>query len=51
MRRLMLIVLAAAALAGCASDWRYKQGLQWSLENEAEKRRLEAQGFPQYTNE
>jgi hypothetical protein len=41
-------VLLAAALSGCASDPRYKQGLEWVVWNEQEKRRLDAAGFPQY---
>jgi hypothetical protein len=45
----MYLLLAAATLAGCASDPRYSQGLQWVQENAAEKQRLEASGFPQYT--
>ena len=49
--RLLLIGLALAVLAGCASDPRYKQGLNWVVENEAEKRRLNAAGFPQYNHD
>jgi hypothetical protein len=46
--------LAALALlllltAGCTSDPRYKQGLEWVQWNEAQKKDLEAAGFPQYT--
>jgi len=48
MARLLMLAVAAAVLAGCASDPRYAKGLEWVLENEAEKRRLNAQGFPQY---
>jgi uncharacterized lipoprotein len=48
MKRLLLLTLLAAVLAGCASDPRYKQGLEWVLWNEQEKKRLNAQGFPQY---
>jgi uncharacterized lipoprotein len=40
--------LAVAILAGCASDPRYAQGLEWVVWNEQEKVRLEAQGFTQY---
>ncbi len=47
--RLVVLALLAAGLAGCASDPRYKQGLDWVLWNEQEKRRLDAAGFPQYT--
>jgi hypothetical protein len=38
----------AAILAGCASDPRYAQGLEWVVWNEQEKARLQAQGFPQF---
>ena len=40
--------LAVAVLAGCVSDPRYAQGLEWIVWNEQEKARLQAQGFPQY---
>lgn len=43
------VAIAVGILAGCASDPRYKEGLGWILYNEAEKARLNAQGFPQYT--
>jgi hypothetical protein len=43
------VALAVAAIAGCAADPRYKQGLEWVLWNEQQKQQLEAQGFPQYT--
>jgi len=48
---LLLLVLAAtvAGLSGCASDPRYQQGLDWVLWIEAEKKRLDDAGFPQYT--
>jgi hypothetical protein len=48
--RALCIALAAAAIGGCANDPRYKQGLEWVLWNEQEKKRLEAAGFPQYTD-
>lgn len=50
-RILLLLVLAAtvAGLTGCASDPRYKEGLDWVLWIEAEKKRLNDAGFPQYT--
>lgn len=51
MKRLFRLVLVAAALAGCASDPRYKQGLEWVQWNEQEKERLNAQGFPQYNHD
>jgi hypothetical protein len=40
--------IAIATLAGCASDPRYNQGVDWGASNEREKARLQAQGFPQY---
>jgi hypothetical protein len=48
MKRFVLLILLAAGLGGCASDPRYKQGLEWVLWNEQEKARLNAAGFPQY---
>ena len=47
--RVLLMVLALLALAGCASDPRYKQGLSWVVSQEEERQRLQAQGFPQYS--
>jgi hypothetical protein len=38
--------LALLALAGCAD--RPSMGVQWALEQEEQRQRLEAQGFPQY---
>jgi uncharacterized lipoprotein len=46
----ILAALALGVLAGCASDPRYSQGLEWVMSNEAEKRRLQAAGFPQYND-
>ncbi len=43
-----LLLASALQLAGCASDPRYKQGVNWVMENEAQKARLNAMGFPQY---
>lgn len=43
------LALALALVAGCASDPRYEQGLGWVQWNEQEKKRLESEGFPQYT--
>lgn len=48
-RTVVLIALALGSLAGCASDPRYKQGLEWVQWNEAEKKRLNDAGFPQYS--
>jgi hypothetical protein len=51
-RRTPRAALAAAlvllALAGCASDPRYQQGIEWVVSQEAEKKRLDDAGFPQY---
>jgi hypothetical protein len=51
-RIVLLFVLASglAGLFGCASDPRYKEGLDWVLWNEAEKKRLDDAGFPQYND-
>jgi hypothetical protein len=46
---LACLALALALVAGCASDPRYQQGLEWVLWNETQKKDLEAAGFPQYT--
>lgn len=45
---LLAAVCAVLILAGCASDPRYKEGLGWVQWQEAERARLQAQGFPQY---
>lgn len=47
----VLLALALGVLAGCASDPRYRQGLEWVQSNEMEKRRLNAAGFPQYNHD
>lgn len=44
-----MLVLAFLTLAGCASDPRFSQGLEWVQWQEAERKRLDAAGFPQYT--
>ncbi len=51
-RRALAIALAVglSSLAGCASDPRYKEGLDWVTWIEAEKKRRDDAGFPQYTN-
>ena len=51
-RTALLLVLGVmlSGLAGCASDPRYQQGLEWVLSNEAAKKHLDDAGFPQYTN-
>jgi hypothetical protein len=45
------VVLASigAGLVGCASAAPEGRALQWVLENEAEKKRLNDAGFPQFT--
>jgi uncharacterized lipoprotein len=48
--RLVALAVLVAGLAGCASDPRYQQGLEWVLWNEAEKKRLDDAGFPQYND-
>jgi hypothetical protein len=48
--RLVLILAAAVAAAGCASDPRRSQGLTWVLEQQQERMRLEALGYPQYAH-
>ena len=45
----LALALALALVAGCTSDPRYKQGLEWVQWNEEQKKSLEAAGFPQYT--
>jgi len=46
----LFVAIALGFLAGCASDPRYKSGLQWVVDQEAERQRLQAQGFPQYSH-
>jgi hypothetical protein len=48
-RRVACLVLTLALAAGCAADPRYAQGLEWIQWNEDQKKRLDAEGFPQYT--
>jgi outer membrane biogenesis lipoprotein LolB len=47
--RILLVVLGVAVLAGCASPGSPGPATQWVIDNEQQKARLEAQGFPQYT--
>jgi hypothetical protein len=49
--KVLLAIVALNVLAGCASDPRYSQGISWVQWNEAEKARLQAQGFPQYNHD
>lgn len=44
----VLAVLALGLVSGCASDPRFKEGIAWVQWQEAEKRQLQAAGFPQY---
>jgi hypothetical protein len=50
-KSLLAALLLGSTLAGCASDPRFKEGVSWVEYNEAEKRRLQAQGFPQYNHD
>jgi hypothetical protein len=45
----LCLAIAAAGFAGCASGGAQSQGVKWYMENEAEKKRLNDAGFPQYT--
>jgi hypothetical protein len=49
--RVVLLSLLAAALlgaAGCATSGAPSQAQQWIMENEAQKKRLDDAGFPQF---
>jgi len=46
---LACMALVLLLTAGCTSDPRFKQGLEWVQWNEEQKKSLEAAGFPQYT--
>ena len=46
---LLGLLIAVAGLVGCATGGAQSQGVKWYLENEAEKKRLDDAGFPQYT--
>lgn len=48
---LCLALVGVAVLAGCATDPRSAQGRNWVVEQQAERTRLEAQGFPQYAHD
>jgi outer membrane biogenesis lipoprotein LolB len=50
-RRVLLALVALNVLAGCASDPRYSQGIEWVQWQEAERQRLQAAGFPQYNHD
>ena len=49
-RLVMAVVLGAllSQLAGCSSGPESGQAVKWVTENEAERARLTADGFPQY---
>lgn len=47
-RAALAAALALIALAGCASDSRSGQAVDWVVSQEAEKKRLNDAGFPQY---
>lgn len=47
--RFMLPLLILLAVIGGCGLVSYEQGLKWHLENEAMKKELERQGFPQYS--
>jgi hypothetical protein len=49
-RVVLLVALALSGVAGCASDPRYQQGLEWVVSAEAERKRLNDAGFPQYNS-
>jgi uncharacterized lipoprotein len=48
-RAALAAALVLIVLAGCASDPRYSQGVEWVVSQEAEKKRLDDAGFPQYS--
>ncbi len=47
----VLVTLVLGVIAGCASDPRYRQGVEWVQWQEAERQRLQAAGFPQYNHD
>ena len=47
-RRWLLLAVLCGLVSGCATD-RPQRGLEWVEEQSAERARLEAQGFPQFT--
>lgn len=47
----LMALVAFTILGGCASDPRYSQGVEWVQWQEAERKRLEAAGFPQYNHD
>jgi hypothetical protein len=49
--KIAIAIVAFSILGGCASDPRYSQGVEWVQWQEAERKRLEAAGFPQYNHD
>jgi hypothetical protein len=49
--KIAIAIVAFSTLGGCASDPRYSQGVEWVQWQEAERKRLEAAGFPQYNHD
>lgn len=45
----LCLLIAGAGIYGCATGGGKSQAQQWILENEAEKKRLNDAGFPQYS--
>jgi hypothetical protein len=48
-RTALAAALLLIVLTGCASDHRSGQAVDWVVSQEAEKKRLNDAGFPQYT--
>mgnify|MGYP001565469802 CR=1 FL=1 len=49
--RLALLAFVVVNLTACAAGPRQSQGLTWVVEQQAERQRLQAQGFPQYAHD
>jgi hypothetical protein len=47
--RLLLALVVVTLLGGCAADPRAAVGPTWIAEQAADRARLEAEGFPQFT--
>jgi len=43
------VALMFVVLCGCASPQRSEQALEWVVSSEAQKKKLDDEGFPQYT--
>jgi uncharacterized lipoprotein len=48
-RAALVAALVLIVLAGCASDSRSGQAVDWVVSQEAEKKRLDDAGFPQFS--